>query len=328
MMSAAVLLALAQQTLVLGGIFVVVMGGFVAAAILLGKRGSGKDRLSGYRRQHPDSVGEVVLSDKKEAHLQRVMAERVLKPLSRIASVGGGDESKLVERLVHAGIRRKGAAEMFLGAKVALAIALPLAVAGYMLWSAQRSGKPVDTGKMMMYCPIGLVVGLMLPNMWLNRKVRERQEAVRLSLPNALDLLVVCIESGLALDAALVRIGRELQESAAELSEELALLNLEVSAGKPREDCLRNLGLRTGVEEVKALTARIIQSSKFGTNLAHSLRIHADSLREKRRQEAEERAAKTTVKLLFPLVFFIFPALFVVILGPAVVNVMHALKGD
>lgn len=252
------------------------------------------------------------------------MAANVLKPLSRIASVGGG-QSKLVEQLVHAGIRRKGAAELFLGAKGALTIAFPLAIAGFLLWRNYSAGEPVDTGALITYCPIGLVLGLLLPNMWLKRKVQSRQEDIRFAVPTALDLLVVCIEAGLALDAALVRIGKELKETSPELSEEIALLNMEISAGKPREECLRNLGLRTGVEEVKALTARIIQSSKFGTNLARSLRIHAESLREKRRQEAEERAAKTTVKLLFPLVFFIFPALFVVILGPAMVRVMRGL---
>jgi len=317
---------MAAQVVVFAGIFLGVLSLFVVAYLLVGKRGSEADRLRALRATRAASAGQVVLQPAKEKRLQEMMAERVLKPLARLASVTGSQD-RLVEKLIYAGFRRKGAAELFLGAKIALALALPVAIAGGLLWHARATGKDIQAGTLIMYCPMGLVLGLMLPNMWLNRKVQQRQEKIKFALPNALDLLVVCIEAGLALDAALLRIGRELRESAPELSEELALLNLEVSAGKPREECLRNLGLRTGVEEVKSLAARIIQSSKFGTNLAHSLRIHAQSLREKRRQEAEERAAKTSVKLLFPLVFFIFPALFVVILGPAAVRMQEFLAG-
>ncbi len=305
-------------------VFLGVVGVFVAAAVLFGKRQPRTDRLKGFRARRPDSAGQVVLKRGKEKDLKEALTRRVLRPLSRLASATGS-EGKLVEKLVHAGIRKKGASEVFLGAKMALA--LPAAIGSFILWRARTSGAELDLGTLIMYCPMGLVLGLMLPNIWLSKKVKQRQEKVKFGLPNALDLLVVCIESGLALDAALLRVGREMRESVPELSEELTLLNLEVSAGKPREECLRNLGLRTGVEEVKALTARIIQSSKYGTNLAHSLRIHAESLREKRRQQAEERAAKTSVKLLFPLVFFIFPALFVVILGPAMVRVGQTLLG-
>jgi len=167
---------------------------------------------------------------------------------------------------------------------------------------------------------------MMLPNMWLRGKAKKRIDRVRMSLPDALDLLIVCVESGLGLDAALVRISRELSEVAPEFCDELQLLNLEVSAGKPRDECLRNLALRTGSDEVESLAARINQAARYGTNLGHSLRIHSESLRQKRRQEAEERAAKTSVKLLFPLVFFIFPAIFIVILGPAVAKVVLMLN--
>jgi len=160
----------------------------------------------------------------------------------------------------------------------------------------------------------------MAPIVWLRRKARARIDTIRMSLPDALDLLIVCVESGLGLDAALLRISQEMQEVAPELSEDLILLNLEVAAGKPRSECMRNLALRTGSEEVESLAARINQAAKYGTNLGHSLRIHSESLRQKRRQEAEERAAKTSVKMLFPLVFFIFPAIFVVILGPAMID--------
>lgn len=311
------------STLILIAVGVGVAGVFLVVFLVTGKGGAKKDRLSGYDAQHTSAASEVTLTKERDKELKKALADRVLKPLARMASITGAQD-KVVEKLVYAGYRRKGAAEVFMGAKMAMALSLPAAIGSFLVWRANSTGQDLDMGKLIMYCAIGLMAGLMVPNFWLSRKVKQRQEAVRFGLPNALDLLVVCIESGLALDAALLRIGREMRESCPELCEELALLNLEVSAGKPRDECLRNLGLRTGVDELKSLSARIIQSSKFGTNLAQSLRIHAESLREKRRQDAEERAAKTSVQLLFPLVFFIFPALFVVILGPAAVSLQES----
>lgn len=314
------------STLILIAVGVGVAAVFLVVFLVTGKKGGGakKGRLSGYDAQHSSASSEVALTKERDKELKKALADRVLKPLARMASITGAQD-KVVEKLVYAGYRRKGAAEVFMGAKMAMALSLPAAIGGVLVWRANSTGQALQMGHLIMYCAIGLMAGLMLPNFWLSRKVKQRQQAVRFGLPNALDLLVVCIESGLALDAALLRIGREMRESCPELCEELALLNLEVSAGKPRDECLRNLGLRTGVDELKSLSARIIQSSKFGTNLAQSLRIHAESLREKRRQDAEERAAKTSVQLLFPLVFFIFPALFVVILGPAAVSLQDSL---
>jgi len=308
----------------------IIVGALAGVLILLGlvymlsgSEKPGSARLShGPRQVAPAGMRETVkISKQKRRELHKVMTERILRPLSAVMKVRGVARSKLVERLVVAGIRKRGAVEVFLGAKVAMALAFPAATAAFMLWHAKTGGNEANPRNMILFCACATVAGLMLPNIWLTRKAKARIEKIRFALPDALDLLVVCIESGLALDAALVRLAREIQSSGPELSEELTLMNLEVSAGKPREECLRNLGLRSGVEEAKALAARIIQATKFGTNLAHSLRIHAESLRQKRRQEAEERAAKTTVKLLFPLVFFIFPAIFVVILGPAIVNI-------
>ena len=329
-MDIAIVLAVADGqalALVAGG----VLASVVVVAIVLARRSSARaqdGRLLSHRPRQvtPGSVqGDTLHVEKaKQRELQKVMMERVLRPLSAVMKLGTQAQSKLVETLVHAGIRKKGAAEVFMGAKVAIALALPAATAAFMMWRVKSAGEgAIEPKKLLLYCAIAMVMGLMLPNTWLRRKAKARMESIKFSLPDALDLLVVCIESGLALDASFVRLARELQTTAPEFSEELSLMNLEVSAGKPREDCLRNLGLRTGVEEAKSLVARIIQTSKFGTNLAHSLRIHAESLRQKRRQEAEERAAKTTVKLLFPLVFFIFPAIFVVILGPAMVRIME-----
>jgi tight adherence protein C len=314
---------MSSNFIILAAVFLAVVGLFAGIAFAVSKRGTkSANRLATFSPVVAPGTTEVRMDERREKALQEVMAERIFKPLSKFMAVGGG-QSKLVEKLVYAGIRKKGAVEIFLGAKMAISLALPAAIASIMLYKASVSGKPVNMGNLVLFSGAGLILGMIAPNIWLDKKVKARQEKIRFALPNMLDLLVVCVESGLGLDAALVRIGREIQEGSPELSEELALLNLEVSAGKPREECLRNLGLRTGVEEVKSLVACIIQATKFGTNLANSLRIHAESLREKRRQDAEERAAKTTVKLLFPLVFFIFPALFVIILGPAVVKVYN-----
>ena len=172
------------------------------------------------------------------------------------------------------------------------------------------------------------ILGLRLPNLWLGSRMRARQRAIAAGLPDTLDLMVVCVESGLCLDAALNRISDELVSVYPEISEELVLVNLEMRAGSSRADALRNLGMRTGVDDVKSLAARLVQSDRFGTSIARSLRTHADTLRNRRRQRAEEAAAKTTVKLLFPLVFFIFPALFVVLLGPAAIKVFQVLGAN
>lgn len=307
----------------LGMLFLGVLAALVSVAVRAGKRSQTARLLESAAGGSQPSAQTVVLTKGKEEHLKRSLEERVLKPLAGLMKFSAGSGSRLVEQLVYAGIRKKGAAEVFLGAKFALSVALPVAAAGFLLYRSRATGQPPEMQKFLMYCVGAVAVGLLLPNMWLRRKAQARQEKIKFSLPDALDLLVVCIESGLALDAAFVRIAREMGETGPELGEELTLMNLEVSAGKPREECLRNFGLRTGVEEAKSLTARLVQTIRFGTNLAVSLRVHAESLRVKRRQEAEERAAKTTVKLLFPLVFFIFPAIFVVILGPA----MASLKG-
>jgi tight adherence protein C len=309
-----------------------IVSGSVGAALLivwaiLGKLGKNKssDRWSGSVRKAVDPVSmpsaKKLAAKRAKKQNGEIMPVRLVRSMASMWRLGGSSQSRLQEMLVHSGIREKGAVEVFLGAKFALALALPAATAAFLLWGSNVRQTPVNFRNLFMYACIALIAGLMIPNIWLRGKAKRRIERIRLSLPDALDLMIVCVESGLGLDAALVRISREMSDVAPEFCEELVLLNLEISAGKPREECLRNLALRSGCDEVESLTARINQAAKFGTNLGNSLRIHSESLRQKRRQEAEERAAKTTVKLLFPLVFFIFPAIFVVILGPAVVKV-------
>jgi tight adherence protein C len=172
---------------------------------------------------------------------------------------------------------------------------------------------------------IAAVIGWMLPETWLIWRIKVRQKRLRLGLPDGLDLLVICVEIGLGLDQSLMKVAQEMRVAHPELSDELQMVNLEMRVGKTRTEALRELARRTGSEEIKTLVAMLVQTERFGTSIAQSLRIHSDELRTRRRQRAEELSAKTTVKMVGPLVFFIFPALMVVILGPAVLTLVRQL---
>jgi tight adherence protein C len=173
---------------------------------------------------------------------------------------------------------------------------------------------------------VAFALGYLLPDMWLSWRVGSRQRKLRRGLPDALDLLVICVEAGLGLDQALLKVSQDMKISHPELSEELQFVNLEMRIGKTRIEALRELARRTGLDDIKALTAMLIQTERFGTSIAQSLRVYSDDMRIKRRQRAEEMSAKTSVKMVPPLVFFIFPALMVVILGPAIITLMHQLQ--
>jgi tight adherence protein C len=172
---------------------------------------------------------------------------------------------------------------------------------------------------------IAVALGYLFPDMFLSWRMNARQHKLRRGLPDGLDLLVICVESGLGLDQALMKVSQELRITHPELSEELQLVNLEMRIGKTRLDALRELARRTGLEDIKSLVAMLVQTDRFGTSVAQSLRVFSDDLRVKRRQRAEEMSAKTTVKMVPPLIFFIFPALMVVILGPAVITLLRQL---
>jgi tight adherence protein C len=164
------------------------------------------------------------------------------------------------------------------------------------------------------------LAGFYLPNLWLSLKIARRKEALTIGLPDALDLLVVCAEAGMGLDAAMKRVGEEMKLSNRTISEEFKLLNLELRAGKSRKDALKNLSLRADLEEVNSLITLLVQTDRFGTSVAQALRVHSDAMRTRRTQKVEEIAAKLPLKLLFPTVFCIFPSLFLVILGPALLQ--------
>jgi tight adherence protein C len=217
-------------------------------------------------------------------------------------------------RLVQAGFRREEALTIFFGMRVAFALAM-FSIFGTSIFVRPNIALALGA----------LGLGYILPGMVLARMAKRRAHRIRLSLADMLDLLVVSVEAGLGLDAALQRVGQELAFAYPELSDELRLINLELRAGKPRPEALRNLADRTGVDDLSSLVTMLIQTDKFGTSVAQALRVYSETLRTKRRQRAEEAAAKTGVKMVFPLVICIFPAIWVITIGPAAIKFITVL---
>jgi tight adherence protein C len=238
----------------------------------------------------------------------------LLKRVGEKAPRGTKELGSLRLRLVQAGFRRPEALTVFFGIRVVFAVGL------FLLMGTSILGRPNIT-----FALAAMLAGYLLPGMVLARMAKRRSHRIRLSLADALDLLVVSVEAGLGLDQALTRVGHELAFAYPDLSDELKLVNLELRAGKPRPEALRNLADRTGVDDLSALVTMLIQTDKFGTSVAHSLRVYSETLRTKRRQRAEEAAAKTGVKMVFPLVFCIFPAIWVVTIGPAAIKFVTVL---
>lgn len=229
--------------------------------------------------------------------------------------------SQLRQQLIYAGYREPSAIGIYWGARVALCAGL--GVLGFVVFGAILG----DGARAMLAAAWGAGLGWVAPAIHVGRRARARQKEIQFALADALDLMVVCVEAGLALNQALVRVADEIRHVSTVTSDEFTLVNLEIRAGVPREDALRNVGDRTGVVDLQSLVSMLIQTDRFGTSVAQALRVHSDTLRTKRRQRAEEAAAKTTIKLVFPLAFCIFPALFVVILGPALISIYRTLTG-
>jgi tight adherence protein C len=229
----------------------------------------------------------------------------------------GWERSPIRVRFMNAGKRGPMAPAMYFAAKTTLAIALPV------LWFLFVRIYPLTVAPevLMFSLVVACAIGYYLPNLVLDRIVAERKLQIFENFPDAIDLMTVCVEAGLGLDAAMVRVADEMKMTSKPLAEELHLVTLELRAGASKEKALRNLALRTGVEEVDALVAMLIQSERFGTSMADSLRIHSDGLRTKRRLRAEEAAAKIPVKMVFPLIVCIFPSLLLVAAGPAVIRI-------
>jgi tight adherence protein C len=252
------------------------------------------------------------IEEQQAPRFQSVVA--ALKRLGEKAPRSAKELGDLRLRLVQAGFRRDEALTIFYGIRVAFALLL-FAILGTPI--LMRPNIPVALG--------GLGLGYILPGMVLARLAKRRSHRIRLSLADMLDLLVVSVEAGLGLDQALQRVGQELAFAYPDLSDELRLINLELRAGKPRSEALRNLADRSGVDDLGSLVTMLIQTDKFGTSVAQALRVYSDTLRTKRRQRAEEAAAKTGVKMVFPLVTCIFPAVWVITIGPAAIKFVTVL---
>ena len=227
---------------------------------------------------------------------------------------------RLQAKLTRAGIYTERAIPLFLGIKLGGLLVLPILVL-YILWGN------TDQRGLLMGIPIALCsLGFILPDLILNRLISSRQKKIREAIPDALDLLVVCVEAGQGLDAAIKRVSDDLQKSSPIISQELIMVNLETMAGLERQQALKNLGERTGVDELISLCNVLIQSDRFGTSIAQALKTQSDYMRTARRLRLEGMAAKTPVKLVFPMLLFIFPAIIVVILGPAIIQVSQFFK--
>ena len=239
--------------------------------------------------------------------------EQALDPLSKAIPLSPADVSRTRKWLIQGGFRDAIHVNYYFGARVLMAVVffgLVVALTGV-------NNLPLIIGI--------TALGFLLPRFMLKRLIKGRQNRIRIGLPDALDLTVICVEAGLALDQALMRVGQDLHHAHPDLSDEFHLVNLEMRAGKPRAEALRNLVERTGVDDIRSLVGTLIQTDRFGTSVAQALRVHSDSLRTERRQRAEEQAAKTTIKMVPPLVLFVLPSIIFVTIGPAVIQLIRQL---
>ncbi len=256
-------------------------------------------------------AGQRTQPKQKPAFKERL--EQALDPLSKALPLSPSEVSRTRKWLIQAGYREARHLTIYVGSRVLGALLGMVSVV-------------VIEGNVDLLLMIGVGgLGFFVPRFVLKRMIRDRQRRITLGLPDALDLTVICVEAGLALDQALMRVGEDLRHAHRDLSDEFHLVNLEMRAGKPRAEALRNLVERTGVDDIRALVGTLIQTDRFGTSVATALRVHSDSLRTERRQRAEEQAAKTTIKMVIPLAVFVLPSIIFVTLGPAVIQLVRML---
>jgi tight adherence protein C len=250
--------------------------------------------------------------------------EKLLRPLSKLARPSDSAElSRARLKMIRAGYRGDRALEIFLGLKILLAPLLPLVFLQLNSHQAKPLAFPADVVLAVWLCGLAFWI----PNLILNGRIKERQQGIEHSLPDAMDLLITCVEAGLGLDAAITRVSEEMTLASPVLAAELNQTSLEVQAGIPRADAFRRLAERTGVDDLRALAAMLIQTDLFGTSVARALRVHSEGMRVKRMQRAEEKAAMASVKMTIPLVLCILPSLIAVVMGPAVVMIKSAFGG-
>ena len=245
-----------------------------------------------------------------------VMAERVAEPINRIVPISATEALKLQKQLLHAGYRSPDAAMVFRSIQITLLVALPSAMVIF-CYVMQR---PLNN--LLIWGVLAAAVGFYLPRLFLRNKIAGRQQRITWGLADALDLLVICVEAGLGLNAALVRVGQELRTVHPEIYEEFELVNLEIRVGRSRDEALRNLAERTGVDDLRSFVALMIQADRFGSSIGRAVRVFSDSLRTKRRQRAEQASQKAALKLLFPLTMFLFPTIIIIVLAPSIIHLM------
>lgn len=305
------------QWLLLGLVFLAVAGVTLGVAQWLNRDEAIKRRLGDMADM--GSLGGQGLEGDAEWHAKVVKAVGPMAKLS--APKEGWEASSLRVRFMQAGLREASWPAVFFAAKTVLALAFPGLLILY--FGVAKVTLDFNTGLMLLVLLVA--IGYYLPNVVLSRLVEQRRESLQNALPDALDLMIVCVEAGLGLDAAMNRAAGEIGMRSEALSDELNLLALELRMGVKREQALRNLALRSGVDDVSSFVAMLVQADRFGTNVAEALRVQAETMRTHRRLRAEERAAKIPLKLLFPLIFFIFPSLMVVLMGPAMISIYRVL---
>ncbi len=303
------LIAIAALTFFLVAILV-----FAALYTVVNRGGKVTERLAELER---DSSARSYAGETLERRKSTI--ERLLDPINKLIPKSPKEVGASRKKLMQAGYKQRSALSIFLSSKLLLIIMLP---AGIFLSGITRN---MPTENIIILYLAAVIGGYIIPDFFLSRRVTARRERIQLALPDALDLLVVCVEAGLGLDQAILKTSEELRVTHPDICDELQIVNLELRAGKPRREALKNLADRTGVEDIQGLVSMLIQTDKFGTSIAQSLRVHSEALRTKRRQRAEERAHKVSVKLVFPLVFLIFPSMFVVILGPGAITIYNNL---
>jgi tight adherence protein C len=275
-----------------------------------------------YREAMFKRISEVINPHPKQKSLLNAIQQTgisiggVVERFDNVLPKSKAETSVTVQRLQRAGYRGESALKVFNGSKIVTPIVLCILclVSGLGNWNA------------VLYL-VAAVLGFLGPDYWLNARIKKRQKAIRRGLPDVLDLLVICIEAGLSMDQAVSRSAEELKGAQPELCDELGIVVLEQRAGRPRAEAWKHLAERTDVDSVRNLSTMLVQAEQFGTSIAKTLRVHSDTLRTQRVQQTEEAAAKTTIKLIFPLVLFIFPSLFLVALGPAAISIIQTFNG-
>jgi tight adherence protein C len=252
---------------------------------------------------------------------ERTPLQAFLAKIGELMPVSPSNRSKYAQYLVAAGYHKENVL-IFIASKLILALLLPIL---FMFFVSLPKGMILDSRMLLLEVALA-IVGFLLPSFWLQRKVDFRKNEIFHTLPDILDLMTICVVAGISIDSAIVKASENPQFRGNPLAEELKQASMEVRAGKPRSEALKDMAERTMVDDLKSFVTMLVQTERFGTSLSQALKVHSDSLRTKRRQIAEESAAKTAVKMLFPLVFFIFPAMLVVTLGPALISMFKAFK--